>query len=209
MTRNSDIEYDARQDYEDTLSKLDSTYGYGNCTQKDIEQIVNARLASLPKLDRNKLRDEMQQMHIETYTDPTTFNINEGLAQAQAYRERLAGILALAEREYNMRSKMLDMLIMTNNVASKATSADKRKGEALMKYPMQFIHLEAAETFRDEVKTYLTNMQSTSESISRQVSVLQAQIALGERRRPDENFFQATSRTSSVNKPIEEFSWNS
>ena len=209
MIKKSDIEYDARQDYEETLNQLDSRYGYNNCTQKDIEQIVNERLASLPKLDRNKLRNEMQQMHVEIYTDPTTFNINEGLAQAQAYRERLAGILTLAEREYNTRSKMLDMLIMTNNVASKASSADKRKGEALMKYPMQFIHLEAAETFRDEVKTYLTNMQSTSESISRQVSVLQAQIALGERRRPDDNFSQNIRASSAINKPIEEFSWNS
>ena len=93
----------------------------------------------------------------------------------------------LAEREVNIRNKVLDMLSMANTVMSKASSADKRKGEALLKYPTQFIFLEAAETFRNEVQMVLNNMKATSESISRQASVLQAQITLGEIHRKADN----------------------
>lgn len=172
---------------ETKMEELENSYGHGTCSVGDIENMAKEMLSTLPKLNRNALRDEMDQMHVNVYVDPTTFNINEGLAQAQAYRERLTTILMLAEREVNIRNKVLDMLSMANTVMSKASSADKRKGEALLKYPTQFIFLEAAETFRNEVQMVLNNMKATSESISRQASVLQAQITLGEIHRKADN----------------------
>lgn len=187
---------------ETKMEELDNQYGHGVCTQNDIEQMAKEMLATLPKLNRNDLRDEMDNMHVNVYIDPTTFNINEGLAKAQGYRERLTGILVLAEREVNIRTKVLEMLSMANTVMSKAGSADKRKGEALLKYPTQFIYLEAAETFRDEVQMYLNNMKATSESISRQASVLQAQITLGEiRRNTNTDSAVGTAYEVALNKP--------
>ena len=178
-----DIKELPEKDYEETLDELNKKYNNINCQLKDIEDIANKMIASLPKLNRTALREEMGQMHVDILLEPTTASINEGLAKAQAYRERLSGILVLADREYNVREKALEMVTMANSVFSKASSADKRKGEALMKYSMQFIHLEAAETFKDEVQTILNNMKSTSETVSRQASVLQAQIELGEVRK--------------------------
>lgn len=196
---------------ETKMDELDNQYGHGMCTQSDIEQMAKEMLSTLPKLNRNALRDEMDNMHVNVYIDPTTFNINEGLAKAQGYRERLTGILALAEREVNVRLKVLDMLSMANTVMSKAGSADKRKGEALLKYPTQFIYLEAAETFRNEVQMYLNNMKATSESISRQASVLQAQITLGEVRKRSENDNSTGSGYESLlntKNTVEEFQWD-
>ena len=202
----SDIKQSPLVDYETQLDNLDNKYGNGKCTQADIEDMANDMLASIPILNRNQLRIEMSNMHVDIYTDPTTFNINEGLAKAQAYRERLAGILALADREFNLRAKVFEMLMMAHNVVSKASSADKRKGEAIGKYATQYIHLEAAETFRNEVKTYLDNMRATSETISRQASVIQAQIALGEVRKKDNDTF-SLSENALKQRTIEEFSW--
>lgn len=198
--------------YEKQLSKLDNAYGNGVCTQNDIERMAKEMLSTIPPLNRDALRQEMSNMHVDVYIDPTTFNINEGLALSQAFRERLSGILALADREYNVRSKVLEMLVMAHNVVSKASSADKRKGEALMRYAVQFFHLEAAETFRNEVKTYLDNMRATSETISRQASVIQAQITLGEIRKKDPNnqFIQAEinlQQQQQKNSGIEEILW--
>ena len=193
---------------EDKMDDLDNRYGHGSCGLTDIEQMAQEMLATLPKLNRNALRDEMDAMHINIYAEPTTFNINEGLAKAQGYRERLTGILALAEREYNVRNKVLDMLIMANTVTSKATSADKRKGEALLKYSTQFIFLEAAETFRNEVQMFLNNMKATSDTISRQASVIQAQIALGElHRKIDPATGQAYETLLNDKKPVQEITW--
>ena len=207
----SDILQQASKDYESSLNDLDKRF-HGQCKLTDIEIIAEEMLATIPKLNRDKLRDEMSQMHVAVYPNPSTFNINEGLALAQGYRERLAGILALADQEFNTRSKVLEMLMMAHIVTSKASSADKRKGEALIKYPSQFLALEAAETFKNEVMLFLKNMQSTSETISRQASVLQAQIALGEVRRKDysdnvSSMAEETIRKGVVNKPIEELEW--
>ena len=155
MINQSDINQPAKIDYEDQLNNIDNKYNKGTCNLNDIENIARDMLFAIPKLNRNQLREEMMLMHVDIYLDPTTFNINEGLAKAQAYRERLSGILALADREYNTRTKVFEMLVMAHNVVSKATSADKRKGEAMIKYVTQYIQLEAAETFRNEVKTHL------------------------------------------------------
>lgn len=203
----SDIKQSPSADYETQLSKLDNKYGKGRCTQNDIEEMANDMLASIPILDRDKLRIEMNNMHVDIYIEPTTFNINEGLAKAQAYRERLSGILALADREFNLRTKVFDMLMMAHNVVSKASSADKRKGEAVTKYATQYMHLGAAETFRNEVKTYLDNMRATSETISRQASVIQAQITLGEIRRKDDINTNFINSEDALKCGVEEFSW--
>lgn len=203
----SDIKQSPSVDYETQLSKLDNKYGKGRCTQNDIEEMANDMLASIPILDRDKLRIEMNNMHVDIYIEPTTFNINEGLAKAQAYRERLSGILALADREFNLRAKVFDMLMMAHNVVSKASSADKRKGEAVTKYAAQYMHLGAAETFRNEVKTYLDNMRATSETISRQASVIQAQITLGEIRRKDDINTNFINSEEALKCGVEEFSW--
>lgn len=210
MVNPMDINQQVKIDYEQQLNNLDNKYGSGKCGVTEIEEMANEMLATIPKLNRNQLRIEMSQMHVDVYIDPTTFNINEGLAKAQAYRERLAGILALADREFNQRTKVFEMLVMAHNVVSKASSADKRKGEAIMKYAVQFLQLEAAETFRNEVKTYLDNMRATSETISRQASVLQAQITLGEIRRKDNinTSFAESENALSARRSIEEFTWN-
>lgn len=202
MLKETDISTPEQISYETQLNNLENKYGMGTCTYNDIEQMAKDMLATLPRLNRDLLRDEMSKMHVDIYIDPTTFNINEGLALAQAFRERLAGILALADKEYNVRVKVFEMLTMAHGVMSKASSADKRKGEGLIKYAVQFIQLEAAETFRNEVKTYLDNMKATSETISRQASVLQAQITLGEIRRKDNNFVQAE-----MNLQNDKFQW--
>lgn len=200
----NDIKTPATNDYETKLADVEAKHGNSTtCNMADIEQIAKEMLMTLPKLNRPEIRNEMAMMHVPVHQDPTTFNINEGLALVQGYKDRLAGILALAQREFNLRDKVFDMLIDANNVISKASSADKRKGEAIMKYPTAYLNLEAAETFQDEVELYLNNMKSIGEAISRQASVLSAQISLGEyrKRTPDQNI--------DPNNPAEEMDYKS
>lgn len=184
VEKQSDIKTPAAVNYETQLEAIDQKYsGNTACTMADIEQIAKDMLKTIPKLHRDRLRDEMEAMHVSVSQDPTTYNINEGLAKVQGYKDRLASILALAQREFNRRDKVFDMLVDANNVVSKASSADKRKGEAIMKYPTAFLNLESAETFVEEVELYMNNMKSIGEIISRQASVLSAQISLGEYRK--------------------------
>lgn len=148
----------------------------------DVEKMVNDLLASLPKINRNAWRTEMEDMIVPVKENPTTFDINEGLAIAQGYKERLGEMLLYAQREYKIRKKCLDMLMDAVNLISKASSADKRRGEATLRYPIMVIQTESAEIFMKEIEFIYSNIKSTVDSISRQASVMNMQIMLGERR---------------------------
>ncbi len=167
-------------------------------TLQDLEKVVNGILATVPKLDRDALRCEMGEMVVEMSKNPTTFDINEGLAKSQAYRDRLSEILFMAQNEYKIRKRCMEMLFDAVNLISKASSADKRRGEAVMRYPMMIIQTEAADIFVKEVEQMCANMRSTSESISRQVSVMQIQLQLGERRQGSSKAIEFNSEAESI-----------
>jgi hypothetical protein len=179
---NSQGQEQPKDNFEDVLTEVSDKYT-GPCTIQDIEDMVKAMLATLPKIDRDKLREEMSKMDVPTFQTPTTFDINKGLAVAQAYKDRLVEIYMNAQRDYKLRKRCLDMLFDAYNVISKGASADKRKGEATMKYPIMLLNLEASETFMEEIEQIMANIKSAWDSISRQGSIIQSQIQLGEYRK--------------------------
>ena len=173
------IKEPSTQTFDDALDNM-SMPSSGVCTMSDLEIMVNQIISTLPKLDRIKIRQEIENMHVETYESPTTFDINKGLALAQAYKDRLTEIYTLALNEYRTRKRCVEMLFDANNLVSKASSSDKRKGEATMKYPIMLFQLEGSETFLKEIEQVMSNIKSISDSISRQGSIIQSQIQLGE-----------------------------
>ena len=183
MITENDIIKKPENDFEEVLADHVKKQGQVK-TLNDLEQIIFSIIDTLPSLDRNKLRQEMIDMKIELQNNPTTAHLNKGLAKAQAYKDRLSEIYSLAIREYKLRSRCNDMLINAFIATeAKGKSADARQGEAAMKYPMLMIQLEAAESFMKEVEHVLANIKSAHESVSRQVSVAQIQLQLGEIRR--------------------------
>lgn len=175
-------------------------------TIEELEQIVAQIINTLDKMDRYKLRQEMSEMNVELHQNPTTKDLNEGLAKAQAYKDRLAEIYTSALREFKIRERCVEMLLDAYNVVSKGSSADKRKGEATMKYPMLLIQLEGAETFLKEVDHILNNVKSSMEALSRQVTLMQIQLQLGEIRR-GEKPSSFNSESEEVSKGPKELNW--
>ena len=153
----------------------------------EIEKMVNDLIQSLPKINKVVWRQEMENMVVPMQQNPTTFDINEGLALSQGYRDRLSEMSMYSQREYRVRKRCLEMLFDAVNLISKASSADKRKGEATMRYPIMVLQLESSEIFMKEIEGLLGNMKSTSDAISRQASVINMQIQLGERRQANPN----------------------
>ena len=66
-----------------TLDKLDEEYGDKNCSFAEVEQIGKAMIAALPKINFNKIRNEMEHMQVDVYENPTTFQITESMAKVQ------------------------------------------------------------------------------------------------------------------------------
>ena len=191
--------------FEETIE----SYKGNNVSMADIENISNNIIKSLPVLDRNKLREEMQNMIVNIPEAPTTFDINQGLALSQAYRDRLTEIYIDIMKEVKIRKRCLEMLFDANNLISKASSADKRKGEATLKYPMQILQFESADAFLKEVEQILNNMKSTFDTFSRAGSILALQVQLGEYKgNGNKNFDNFESEAEEIEKePIKELSW--
>ncbi len=175
-----DIKVESSQDFEETLSDISKKHDGKECTLIDLEEIVKEMLSTLPKLNRDKLRKEMNDMYVEVHANPTTFDINEGLASSQGYRTRLTEIYNLAIRECKLRKRCVELLFSAVNVISNAKSKDKRDGEAVMKYPIHVLNLEASEIFLEEVNQIINNIRAVSDSVSRQGSMLQMQVQIGE-----------------------------
>lgn len=187
MVKEGDILHQSEKELETILEEKQIPTSGTVSSLQELEEVVNSILATLPKLNRAKLRKEMEEMVVELKENPTTDDLNKGLAKAQGYKDRLAEIYTLALREYKIRNRCLEMLFDAVNYVSTAKSADKRKGEATMRYPMMIIHKEAAETFLKEVEHVLQNIKSAHDSVSRQVSVAQLQLQLGELRKGSNN----------------------
>lgn len=192
---------------ETNFEEIIENYNGNNVSITDIENISNNIIKSLPILDRNKLREEIQNMIVNIPETPTTFDINQGLALSQAYRDRLTEIYVDIMKEVKIRKRCLEMLFDANNLISKASSADKRKGEATLKYPMQILQLESADAFLKEVEQVLNNMKSTFDTFSRAGSILALQVQLGEYK-GNKNFDNFESDAEEIEKePIKELSW--
>lgn len=183
MAKLEDIAIQPESSFEQTLDDLTATKSKPVSGLEDLEEIVNGMLATLPRINRNSIRSEMENMNVVLKQNPHTSDLNEGLSKAQGYKDRLSEIYTLALREFKLRSRCVDMLFDANNVVSKGKSADVRRGEATMRYPMLLIQLEAAESFLKEVEHVLQNIKSAQEAVSRQISLMQIQLQIGDIRR--------------------------
>lgn len=159
---------------------LDKNANKQNLDITDLEKLTKEIIDNLTPVDTASLMAEMTQMTVEVQENPTTFDINKGLAITQGYKDRLAEIYMIAYENYAMRKRCLEMLVDANNLISKGSSADKRKGEATLKYAMQFLNYEYAASFLKQVEQSMTNMKSKMDMFSRQGSMLSLQSQLGE-----------------------------
>lgn len=181
MIKETDILETPNESVDEVINSMVPSNGQMNSIN-DIQNMVDCLLNSLPKVNRNSWREEMENMIVPMQQNPTTFDINEGLALSQGYRDRLSEMLMYAQRDLKIRKRCLEMMFDAVNLISKASSADKRKGEATMRYPVMVLQVESSEIFMKEVEAILANMKSTADAISRQASVVNMQIQLGERR---------------------------
>lgn len=179
-----------RASFEKAVDDLDEEYSSKNCTFSDVEIIARATLKALPKLDFNALRNEMEHMNVTVVDNPTTFQLTEGMSQVQSFKNRLVEISTVVEHEYITRKRVNDILFDANQAVSKQSSADKRKGEATLRYPTLLLKFSTIESFRSEVNNYVNNMRSIGDTLSRQATLMQMQISLGEYRRKNPEEFK-------------------
>lgn len=183
--KNDEIIRLSEKEFEDVINSL----GTGPIAGlSEMEAITNQLLNSLPKINRDKLREELENMTVEVLPTPTTSSITEGLAKSQGYRDRCSEILLYATREAKLRRRCYDMLYSCICVTSNAKNNDARMGNFAMRYPSLILKTEAAEMFVKEVEHVFNNLKAVTDVLSRQVSVLQLQLQLGEIKSKNPNY---------------------
>ena len=208
VAKEGDILLQPNQDFEDKVVEIAQNTQIR--TMADLEKIVNSILDTIPRINRNALRREMEEMKVRLSDNPTTKDLNEGLSLSQAYKDRLAEIYSMAMREFKTRERCVDMLFDAfKHLEAKGKSAEQRQGEATVKYPMHLIQLQASETFMKEVEHVLNNIKSAHEAVSRQVSIAQIQLQLGEiRRGTSGGEFKEAEEVKSNSKKTGEIGWD-
>ena len=172
-----------RKNFFDKMDDIDKTHSRKECNFNELETIVYDIINTLPKLDLNAYHNEMLEMSVQTYENPNTFQLLEEMDRVQQYKNRLSEILYDVEHEYAVRKRTMDMLYSANNLVSNQKSADKRQGEAMLRYPNLVLQLGKIEAFRTEVTNVMGNLKSIGDVISRQASIISMQIQLGEYRK--------------------------
>ena len=176
---------DDRKTFYEKMDKIDKVQSKKSCDFNELESIVYDIVSTLPKLDLSEYHNEMNNMDVQTYENPTTFQLLETMDNVQQYKNRLSEILNDVEHEYAVRKRTMDMLYAANNLVSNQKSADKRQGEAMLKYPNLVLQLGKIEAFRTEITNVMNNLKSIGDVISRQASIISMQIQLGEYRKKD------------------------
>lgn len=171
-----------------TMDDLEAEYGATQCTFADLEQITKSVVGAVKTVDIDDYRRQIDEMTVDLSSDPTTFQLMEQLSIIQGYKDRLTTMLNAVDTECAVRKCAVDMLLDANQAVSNASSADKRRGEAKIRWPVLIMRYEIINAFRSELTAILNNMRSRGDSVSRQVSLIDMQIRLGEYRRksPDE-----------------------
>ena len=67
MINDNDFSQDAQVDYENQINNLENKYGKGFCNHSDIESMAQDMLDTIPRLNRDQLREEMNNMHVDIY----------------------------------------------------------------------------------------------------------------------------------------------
>ena len=193
------------------MEKIDTEYSNKACTFSDVEDIAKRILSTLQKMDIVSLRKEMDEMNVDVNPNPTTFELIESMSKCQAYKSRLTEISNRVEHEYLLRKRINDMLFDANQAVSKQSSIDKRRGEATMRYPVLLLQFENINSFRTEVNNRINNMRAISETLSRQSSLLNMQISLGEYRKklPSDFVSSPAEEKKDYKSGVAEIDWHS
>jgi hypothetical protein len=153
----------------------------------------------------SELRRELADIHIDLDTDPAATGIgqlNAKIAEVHALKDRVATILAeaianVAERDRTHNEAKIiyeakfDAILNNDKSVQELKSEGLRRAACNAKLPDEFakmnstkIDLSDAESFQKMVQTKYNLLDSANTNISRQISVIQLQLDVGEIARP-------------------------
>lgn len=126
------------------------------------------------------VKSEIGRMHVEFDEDASAHELSRQIGVVQVMKDRLIEIYAEAYRAWTVRKRINECLFDAFSAVSSQKSVDKRKGEANLRLADYAISSAEAEAFYQYTKQIVENLESQLKTISRRISCMQMQLAIGE-----------------------------
>ena len=137
------------------------------------------------EIDPEAIQEELKTFTVELVPDPALQQIGDLFAKVQGYRERVSYILgcvrmAKMQTEFQFDIAFAEKFQKISQDGSKKT-LDEKKSICILELKEEKGNVVVLEALEEIVKLKLQQLISANENVSRQLSVVQEQLRLGER----------------------------
>ena len=140
---------------------------------KILAERVQFQYRCLPKLNYAEIYEELGDLAIKSHPSPTLQVINDEIQKVQAAKERLSEIYRNVERNFFLKKRSVDILECAWAKYTSEKSADKRKGDAVMRVSNFVTDFALTEACYRVCQHIIKNLDSCHDSLSRQITVNQ------------------------------------
>jgi hypothetical protein len=166
----------------------------------DFERICGAltnRIVALGEINLDTLGEELRKLSSPLSDSPDPGILARDLSRIQAYKDRAVEIVRILTKVYLTHKRVVEILTKGWPKHSIEKSAEKREGEALLKFSNFIMAASDVESAYRHALGVMKNLESQQESVSRQIScaMVSSNIMTGRYARSDDNSNKADNIT--------------
>ncbi|MFA7219428.1 MAG: hypothetical protein WC119_02910 [Synergistaceae bacterium] len=177
---NNDVN-EAKKSVMDGRSRFPKLIGPESDYPASYRQVVDrfiALYAKLPIINYDELHKEISNLNVESKPTSTLQLINVRLQEIQGAKDRLAEIYQEVVRCYTIKKRAVNILTEAWNKFADGSSADKRKSDSAFRLSDFHADLAEVEALNIACDHSLKNLDSQSNAISRQITIIQSELKL-------------------------------
>ena len=150
----------------------------------DFDRICHAlsnRLVALGDIDCAALGEELHRLSAPLSDSPDPEVLARDLSRIQAFKDRAVEIVRVLTKAHLTHKRVVEILTKGWPKHSEEKSAEKRVGEALLKFSNFIMVASDVESIYRHALGVMTNLESQQENVSRQISCAMVAAKIGQR----------------------------
>jgi hypothetical protein len=172
----SDSTEETPEEIDDGLPHLVGT-DYPTSYKEVIDRFL-AIYSTLPRIVYDEVHAEIGQLNIDSSPTPTLQLINLKLQKIQASKDRLGEIYQDIIRCYTFKKRAVNIMTEAWGKFAEGSSQDKRKSDSAFRLSAFHMDLAQIESLYHACDHILRNLDSQSNAISRQITIIQSQLKM-------------------------------
>ena len=165
------------------MSELPQIREIGRSEFQELVDNIHKAMASLPNLNYDELHTELREsdyLHIPISADPSLDELSAAALKVQTAKDRVGQILLDAERNYKILKHYSKAIYIAWIRLSGDASQDRRESYATTRTWDFAGEAAQAETLYSASRAVLDNLKDKWDTISRNVSIIELRLKLGE-----------------------------